>query len=324
MQCLGVFVQLGVKGIGVIILIVLVVGAYLVLGQGPSTLSSKATVSLPRNGSYSFYLYGSHNVSSMLVQSLSPSNVTIYLGKRPLLLNNIVVLHLSPGEANNVSLKGSQTADLNVMLESATSSSATVVLTYIPAGFGVGVTPGLRYISLTGSQPLQKATTTVAQATTTVTAMQTTTKPTTTLQANNSLSALEEVNSSNLGQMVSGYNLLFQKDFKACTQTTYDTEFATQYGMVPTGSMSFYNATLQVPQKMSSGVKPIGGSIYNITYEEVTGSGNRKFGTVSYNLTGQFIITSVFTGDFGRSYSAVLENYTVLNKSTDNCATFGV
>ena len=316
--------QLGIKGIGVIVLIVLAVGAYLFFGQGTSTLSSKTTVSLPRNGSYNFYLSGSHNVSSMLVQSVSPSNVTIYLGKRPLLLNNIVVLHLSPGKADNVSLKGSQVADLNVMLESATSSTATIALTYVPVGFGVAITPGLKYISLTGSQPLQNPTTTVAQATTTVTAVKTTTKPTTTVQVNNSLAALEQVNSSSLGQMVNGYNLLFQKDFKACTQNTYDTEFATQYGMVPTGSMSFYNATRQVPQKMSSGVKPVGGSIYNITYEEVTGSGNRKFGTVSYNLTGQFIVTSIFTGDFGRSYSAVLENYTVLNKSTDNCATFGV
>lgn len=312
------------KSIGIIVLIVLVAGAYLVLGQGPSTLSSKTTVSLPRNGSYSFYLPGGHNVSSMLVQSLSPSNVTIYLGKRPLLLNNIIVLRLSPGKADNVSLKGLQTADLNVMLEGATSSTATIVLTYVPSGFGVGVTPGLKYISLTGSQTVQNPTSTVQQASTSATTSKTTTIATTTVPVNSSIAALEQVNASNLGQMVMGYNLLFQKDFKACSQNTYDTEFATQYGMVPSGSMSFANATLQVPQKMSSSVKPIGSSIYNITYEEVTGSGNRKFGVVSYNLTGQFIAISVFTGDFGRSYSAVLENYTVLNKSTDNCATFGV
>ncbi len=316
--------QLGIKSIGIIVLIIIAVVAYLVLGQGTSTLSSKTTVSLPRNGSYNFYLSGSQNVSSILVQSISPSTVTVYLGRTPLLLNNIAVLHLSPGMADNVSLEGLQTADLNVMLESVTSSAATIVLTYVPVGFGVGVTPGLKYISLTGSQPVQGATTTAAQATTTVTAVKTTTTPTATVQANNSLAALEQVNSSNLGQMINGYNLLFQKDFKACTQNTYGTEFATQYGMVPTGSMSFYNATLQVPQKMSSSVKPVDASTYNITYEEVTGSGNRRFGTVSYNLTGQFIVTSVFTGDFGRSYSAVLVNYTVLNKSTDNCATYGV
>ena len=109
-----------------------------------------------------------------------------------------------------------------------------------------------------------------------------------------------------------------------CTPQIYDNEFSATYNMVPSGGSTYANVSLEVPQRIAASEARIGNNLYNITYSEVIVAGNRKFAVIQYNLSGSYVTASTFTGDFGGSYSAVLENYTTFNTTTDKCALFGV
>jgi hypothetical protein len=309
--------------------IVVMIAAVLLLTGGNPTISTNRTVSLARNASYNFYLTGDKNVSSVQVVSTSAANSTIYLGMNPLLINDVVVLHLSRGQSENVSLSGSSSADLNVMLASSTSQASTLVLTYIPVGLGVRVSPGVGVLSPTGSYMPPVTTTvynsTVQSTSTTVTAGTTTIAATTTaVQVNKTAQAIMDVNTTTTGEIINGFSRIFTNQNLECNQQIYDNEFANVYGMVATGSMTFANTSPEIPQRVSSSAISVGNGLYNITYLEVVPAGNRPFGKLQYDLSGNYIISSTFDGDFGGSYSAVFENYTAFNKTTDKCAIFGV
>lgn len=318
--------QIGIKTLALFVVVVIAIAVYLTLSGSAPTLSTTATVSLQRNASYNFYLGADHNISSALVASADATGATVYLGSRPLLVGSVLELHLTPGQADNVSLTGSQTADLNIKLDSSSASSATLTLTYIPSGFGVRITPGIEQIGTIGVGKAALATSTVPQSGGTSSTVKTTTvAPTTTVKpVSNSALAMEEANASDIGLMINGYNRIFQTEHTACTQTLYDNEFASQYGMVPSGPLTYANESQQVPQKIISSETSVGTNLYNITYTEVVTSGNRRFAIVQFNLSGNFITTSIFNGDFGKSYSPVFENYTVFNKTSDSCAVWGV
>jgi hypothetical protein len=299
---------------------------------GSPTISTNSTISLARNASYNFHLAGDENVSSVQVVSTSATNSTVYLGRSPLLINNVVVLHLMQGQSENISLSGSSNADLNVRLASSTPQSATLILTYVPASLGIRVSSGVVLLSAIGSstQPPvtttvnsgstgQQSTSTVAQASTTVVAT-TTTAP----QANQTAQAIMDVNTTTTGKIISGFSKIFAEQTLGCTKTIYDTEFANMYGMIPTGSMTFANTSPEVPEGILTNAVSVGNSVYNITYTEVVPVGNRPFAKLQYDMNGDYLISTTFDGDFGNTYSAVYENYTNFNKTTDQCAIFGV
>ena len=312
------------------VVIVIVVVAVLLLTGGSPTITTNSTVSLARNASYNFHLAGDKNVSSVQVVSTSATNSTVYLGRSPLLINEVAVLHLSQGQSENVSLSGSSNADLNVKLVSSTSQAATLILTYIPAGLGVKVSPGVLLLSSMGSGTPPVTTVaysnTTTQITSTIAAKGTTTAAPTTIavQVNETVQAILDANTTPTGRVISGFNRIFAVQTLECNQQIYDTEFASMYQMVPSGSMTFVNSSPYVPEGLSTSGVSVGNNLYNITYVEIARNGNRPFAKLQYDLSGNYITTSTFDGDFGGSYSAVLENYTTFNKTTDKCAIFGV
>ncbi len=314
-------------GAAIAIAIVIIIAALLMLVGGVPTISTATTESLSRNATYNFYLPSDKNVSSILAQSTSISNATIYLSRRPLLFN-ITVLHLSPGQSANVSLTGSPTADLNVLLVSSTSQAATLTLTYIPTGFGVRVSPGVMMVGAIGKVGPPSPTTTVSGTTTVSSGSVTTLKSTTTVAAtttvapavNETAQAIMSLNGTQTGALIHGFSNILIKQNSECTTTAYDTEL----GKVPSGQQTLQNVSYYVPKEITSSGVNDGGGNYSITYTEVIAAGNHQFALIKYNLSGDFIITSTFSGDFGNNYNAVLENYTVLNKTSDPCAIFGV
>ena len=313
----------------IVVVIVIIIAAFLLLAGGTPTISTATTQSLSRNSTYNFYMPSDKNVSSVLVESTSPSNATIYLSRRPLLFN-ITVLHLSPGQSANVSLTGSPTADLNVLLVSSTSQAATVTLTYVPASFGVKISPGVEMIGATGKIGSPSPTTTVAGTTTVASGSGTTIKSTTTVAAtttvanvNETAQAIIALNGTSTGTLIHDFSNILVKQNQECSSQTYQTEFSEEYRTAPTGPSTLANVSFYVPKRLISGGAGVGGGLYNITYTEVVSAGNKRFALVQYNLSGDYITTSIFSGDFGNNYDAVLKNYTTLN-GTDPCAIFGV
>jgi hypothetical protein len=322
--------KLGYAVLAVIVIIVVIAAVALLLSGGAPTLSTSKTLSLSRNSTYSFHLAGDSNLSSVMVESVSGSNSVVYIGRTPILLNDMAVVQLSTGQSANVSLIGSSTADLGISLVSVSGDSATLNLTYLPSSFGVKVSSGVKMIrpegtvAPTGAQTTAAATT--IEATTTVAASTTTVavSTTTALNVNLTAQAIISANGTAVGKVITGFSGIFIKQHSECTQQTYDIEFAAMYGTTPSGSLTFQNASLVAPEYVTSSAQSLGNNIYNITYTEVVPSGNRHFATVEYNMTGNYTTTSVFNGDFGRSYSAVLENYTTISQGTDKCTIFGV
>ena len=314
-------------GFNKIVILIAVLSALLLIvftiSSSIPEISSSATVTLSKNSSYYFHLPNSENVYAVYLLSSSASGATIYLGSKPLLLSKIYMLNLSSGASANVSVGNETYSDINVNLASSSAQSSDIILTYIPQGFGVKQSSNVHTINPQGSGP--QAVVTSSQSTlpsTTSTSPQTTVSPPA-QKLPASSQAIIDANASPLGTMINGFKRIFIVQSSECTQQEYQTNFASKYGFTPSGSLSFQNQSAQTPSSVSSSSSGLGGSIYNVSYYEVASAGNRKFATIQVNITSNSTTKYNITGDFGHTYSSMLENYTTLNKTTDPCAIFG-
>ncbi len=311
------------------VVIVIAVAAVLLLTGGTPTITTNSTLSLARNASYNFHLAGDRNVSSVQVVSTSATNSTVYLGRSPLLINDVLVLHLSRGQSENVSLSGSSNADLNVMLESSTPQAATLVLTYVPAGLGVKVSSGVVLLSAveSGTLPSTSASysNTTTQSTSTIAAAGTTTVAPTTIavQVNSTAQAIREFNATKTGIMINEFGGILVSQNNNCTARGYYNEFFGSGEGAPTGAQTFANISRYVPQRIISGGVKVGNNLYNISYTEVVAAGNKPFALVQYDTSGNFTNFQKFYV-FGENYNAEYYNYTTLAAEThsDKCAIF--
>jgi len=315
--------------LGGIVLLIVIVAVLWVSGSVP-TVKSSETVSLQKNATFNFYIPTDSNVTSAFVEQSSNDSATVYLGKRPLLLNNILILHLSKGQAVNASLSNTGNADIGVTLVSSTPTSATLLISYIPPMFGVKQSPGIQVIKAGGvissTGPSQSSTTTIGQSSTTSVSGQTTTvASTTTVQAvNQTQQAIMAVNATYIGILANNFKSIFIRESTSCTRTTYDTEFSEYYAMAPSGPETYANTSLITPVNMKVSGQSLGSDLFNVTYIEITPSGNRTFAIVNYNSSSGNIQSSVFKGDFGNNYNAVKLNYTDSINTTDQCSIYGV
>ena len=184
----------------------------------------------------------------------------------------------------------------------------------------------LTFFDWPGVRLTTNATTTNSLNTTSAKSSTTTVAASTTIaqQVNATAESIIAVNGSNIGEMINGYRRIFTKQKLECTAGIYDNEFANVYGMVPSGGLTFQNASLTTPTGIISSGIGVGNNLYSITYTEVVAAGNKPFALVQYNLSGNYIMSSKFNGGFGNTYSAVLLNYTQLNSTQDVCRIFGV
>lgn len=325
----GLKVGIGKALLACIVVVIVAVAVVWAVGLVP-TISSSSTVTLQRNSTFDFYTPGDPNASSVYAFQSSSSNAVVYLGNGPLLLNNVAVLYMSPGQSENVSLTGSGKADVNVALVSSSAQSITLDISYISPSLDVKQSPGVSMINVAGTattaQPGQatSSATTVPAGSSSSTTAQSTAPTTSITQLNYSQRAILAVNSTAVGTLAKGYKSIFIKDAGSCTQHTYNNEFFAEQNTQPSGQTTFANTSLEVPTTMSVSVKAVSQDVYNVTYSEVTALGDRPFATVEYNLTSQMTVSSVFTGDFGNSYSEAFETYQGLNTTSDSCATYGV
>lgn len=301
-------------------IIAIAVIAFFVL-NGTPVLSSNATISLNKNASYDFLVSGSSNLSSIFLASSSDSGATFYAGVSPVLSNPIKVITLSTGQMANISTGSSAYSSLQITLISSNPSSVKLMLTYIPKNLYIRQTPG---VSLLGGPPTTQATTVPATTTTmpaATTANGKTTATTTISASSGTADAVQIANQTSDGQLMVQWNTLYAKEAATCTESNYNTDFAKVYNQVPSGPMTFANSSRYVPHGISASAVQAAPGIYNVTYTALISAGNMKVLVLKLNVTGQFVITSAFSGLF-KSYSDALTLYQDANISSDPCSAY--
>lgn len=313
----------GLKIIGTIVLIVIVAAIALSFAGGIPTISSNKTITLQHNASANFYLPDSRNVSSIFLAQSSNSSATVYISRNPVLLNSITQISLTKGETTNISLSGGN-ADLQITLISGTSKAATIALSYVPKTLGIKSSSGIGSLNNTGGGQVKASTT---ESTTIPNAPTTTAAATTTVvQENPTVEAYAVANATSLGILMSDYKALYEKDKTDCTRSIYDSAYADNFGVVPTGPNTFANMSLIAPVSIKMSAASAGGDLFNISYYDVNVSGveaKDRILQMQINITGQYVVSSDFSGDFyGMSYTSVLQQYQSLNSSSDLCSAY--
>lgn len=309
----------------VIGLVVILVIAYLLFnGSGAQLISSNKTVTLALNSSINFYLPDNNTVASLFLAQSSNSSILLYLSKTPVLEKNILMLPMQKGNVANLSVYGSQYADLQVSMVSSTPTGAIISLSTIPKN--LNIRPAiLQLLNSTSFGKTITATTTIptnSQSTTiipsgglsTTTIAATTTVPP---SVNATALALLDANKSIYGVLMTNYNKLYIKAATTCTPTLYNSSFRISQGYAPTGPNSFANATLAVPSSITASVKKVPGGLYNVTYTAVIPIGNLPALLLQINTTTQFVSSYSFLGVFqGTNYGTALQQYQALNSSS--------
>ncbi|MCL4364703.1 MAG: hypothetical protein M1569_00950 [Candidatus Marsarchaeota archaeon] len=287
--------------------------------NGTPVLSSNATISLNKNTSYDFLVSGDSNLSSIFLASSSSSGATFYAGVSPVLSNPIKVITLSPGQMANISTESFTYSNLQITLISSNPSSARLMLTYIPKNLYIRQSSG---VSLLGGPATVQTTKATATTTTLPAATTVNVKATTTISASSGTAvAVQVANQTGDGQLMVQWNTLYTKEASTCTESNYNSTFAKAYNQVPTGPMTFANSSRYVPHGISASAVQVAPDIYNVTYTALISAGNMKVLVLKLNVTGQFAITSAFSGLF-KSYSDSLTLYQDANISGDPCSAY--
>ena len=304
--------------------VILVIVYLLFQGSGAQLISSNKTVNLALNSSINFYLPDNNTVASLFLAQSSNSSILLYLSKTPVLEKNILLLPMQKGTVANLSVYGSQYADMQVSMVSGASTGAVISISTIPKN--LNIRPAiLQLLNSTSFGKAITATTTIptnSQSTTTTPSpgSSATTIASTTIvppSVNGTTLALLDANKSIYGALMFNYNKLYIKAATTCTPSLYNSSFRISQGHAPAGPNSFANATLAVPSSITASAKKVPGGLYNVTYTATIPIGNLPAMLLQINTTTQFVSSYSFIGIFqGDNYGTALQQYQALNSSS--------
>jgi hypothetical protein len=282
----------------VIIIILMLYGAYALTQNGTISITSKESVILLLNQTAFINLYGKTPIAIRL-QNTSGTGATFYVTRMPLLYGPVSSLLLAPYEEANVSSNGTQVADVNIRLLNSNSSGASIDVVPVPIGIGIKASAGIYLLP-----PLSFSTqvSTPFFATTTTTSTSTTSLSTSTIAANSTLAlfqqALNDVNETNIGVLMKAYRAIYVKSAK-CNASTYNSTYNMYHNSLPPAPVSFANVSPFTP--------------FNITVGESKLAAKNNvlvtYSTVSHDssTTGPAIVVIINTsnGNFLRNVSYV-------------------
>ncbi len=326
--------------------IVIAIIAYLALSwHGVPVVSLNQTVSLALGKSSYFKLKGQSGTFAMFLQNSSSKYSVIYMSEVPVLTNPISELTLYNGSQLNASTSLSPVADLAVKLLSSGNTSAKVVLTLIPAVYGIKTSPSIiisnpaSFYSGSGKTETTPASS-AASVTPSSSAGKTSgtssgpssstsgTSTTTTSAISPVKTPIENISSilnyTYIGSLMHNYSILYSSD-KACTSSEYNTSFLEFIHQSPTGPSSFKNVSAATPAGFTANATVVDKNNYLVIYLPMVSAQGLRGTAVSFNLdSSTATITNLnFNGIYqGLNYTSLLNSYRFQKGLSGSCGAY--
>ena len=216
---------------------------------------------------------------------------------------------LTSGSSASVSSAGSAISDINVKLESSSSSGASIDMTPLPAALSVAPSSSVSVLNPAALGGSNANTSAITLATTVSTTSATTTVQNT--AATQEQQALSIANTSSTGLLMKKYKALYDSD-TACSASVYATTYSLYYGLVPAVPNDFANVSAFTPTDLTVSVSPVSGSRYNVTYSAVSHSQYTSGPAVilTVDTSSSSVVATKFTGLYtGLGYATINSTY---------------
>ena len=280
-------------------ILIIALAAYYLVGQGVPQITQTQLIYIPANQT-SYFSVSGYTVA-MRLQSSASSGVTLYTSRVPVLLGPISAVSLTSGSSASVSSAGSAISDINVKLESSSSSGASIDVTPLPAALSVAPSSSVSVLNPAALGGSNANTSAITLATTTV---QNT-------AATQEQQALSIANTSSTGLLMKKYKALYDSD-TACSASVYATTYSLYYGLVPAVPNDFANVSAFTPTDLTVSVSPVSGSRYNVTYSAVSHSQYTSGPAVilTVDTSSSSVVATKFTGLYtGLGYATINSTY---------------
>jgi hypothetical protein len=309
--------------IGAIIIILLMLyGAYALTQNGTISITSKESVSLLLNQTAFINLYGKTPIAIRL-QNTSGTGATFYITRMPLLYGPVASVMLSPYAEANVSSNGTQVADVSIRLMNSSSTGAAIDVVPVPLGIGIKASAG---ISLLPPLSFSAQVNAIILTTTTIT-ISTTSLSTTTITTNSTLvlfqQALNDINQTNIGALMKLYKALYIKSAK-CNASAYNATYKIYHITLPPAPVSFVNISPFSPINLTiSESKLAAKNNVMITYSTVSHDSSTTGPAVSaiINTSNISFLKSIsYVGIYtGLNFSILNSSYSFQSKIAGSC-----
>lgn len=318
--------RIGAK-VWIAIIIVLAAAAIVALSLGSQhirAISSGSTLSMVKGSPEYFEVSGTQHVFSILLENSSGSGAVVYISRYPVLEGPILNVSINSAEVINVSLEGTQSADLQIKLLSSGSNSASLLMTAVPQTFSIRTSPGIKVLNpttLSGSESTQQSIPVQGSTTSTLTSTYLATTTVQQPQQNTSLAALALANSTNIGILLNNYKALYNKD-TGCTSGIYNSSLLTYAKQSPTGPLSFYNMSRQIPTDITASASKTAAGLYKVVYTTISPSEKSIAVTMYMNSAGA-VLNVTYSGTFtGMNYSQLSNSYAFQSGIYNSCAAY--
>ena len=288
-------------------ILIIALAAYYLVGQGVPQITQTQLIYIPANQT-SYFSVSGYTVA-MRLQSSASSGVTLYTSRVPVLLGPISAVSLTSGSSASVSSAGSAISDINVKLESSSSSGASIDVTPLPAALSVAPSSSVSVLNPAALGGSNANTSAITRATTVSTTSATTTVQNT--AATQEQQALSIANTSSTGLLMKKYKALYDSD-TACSASVYATTYSLYYGLVPAVPNDFANVSAFTPTDLTVSVSPVSGSRYNVTYSAVSHSQYTSGPAVilTVDTSSSSVVATKFTGLYtGLGYATINSTY---------------
>lgn len=327
--------------------IVIAIIAYIALTwHGIPTLSSNQTISLAVGKSSYFRLNGESPYFSIFLKNSTKSYATIYVSEVPVLTSPVSEFIAYNGEQINFSTSLSSTADLGIILLSATNSTSKIELIPIPSLYKIKASPSIVisnpasfYSNITGTATLP---TPPSTTTTSVSSQPSSSKPSSsstsaTASSGNgqqskpapaALSPIQNIstilNYTSIGSLMKNYTILYAGS-SSCTAPEYNTSLVEYVHLSPTGPLDFKNASQVTPTGLVLNASMISKTNYFVTYSPIVAMKTLQVVAVSFNLDpSTAAVTNLkFSGIFaGQNSTSLQKTYNFQNALTGYCKAY--
>ena len=328
--------------------IVIAIIAYIALTwHGIPTLSSNQTISLAVGKSSYFRLNGNSPYFSIFLKNSTKSYATIYVSQVPVLTSPVSEFIAYNGEQVNFSTSLSSTANLGIILLSATNSISKIELIPIPSLYKIKTSPSIVisspasfYSNITGIASLPTPPTTTTPSSTQQNSSKPASPPASTSATASSGNGQQSkptppasspiqnistiLNYTNIGSLMKNYTILYAES-KSCTAPEYNTSLLEYLHQSPTGPLDFQNASQATPTGLILNASIISKNNYLVTYSPEVAMKNLQGVAVSFNLdpATAAITNQKFTGIFeGQNLTSLQKTYTFQNSLTGQCKAY--
>jgi hypothetical protein len=287
------------------------------------SLYSPKTFSVEHGQVISIAIPGTNGTFSVLSYMTGALRSTLYISKHPLLMSQIFVLNISPGDIFNLSFSNTEYADVQIKAVAMNSTDVTIDVSPI-AGLGI------RRSSTSAFSPWPSAQESSTAASQQNIARQNTTAPVVSNSINgtainsigspagNSTSAsnatmqgstytvpeiMHVVNSTSDGAIMENYNQLYIKN-RACTAAAYNTTYWKYKNVAPSGIYAFGSVEPSIPKNYNITVVNTEPEIYSVKYlpAGVQGPAGNLL-SITVNMSSQKVILAAF--EQGLNYSSL-------------------